>query len=156
MKNPLFIIISKKSSVMKFREKDIVRLSEEYFKKVKPKLFFRQNLFYFDSYSEDGEYATLQNINDHVPVEEICPVKIDGKEDMDIYYDPSLAAGVVRHDEPIPCYHVDTDEYYMQNIAKNEHSLYDIIQERPFIYVHVLQHEMPEIGPYLKIKDRLW
>lgn len=159
MKNPLFIIISKKSSVMKFREKDIVRLSEEYFKKVKPKLFFRQNLFYFDSYSEDGEYATLQNINDHVPVEEICPVKIDGAEDRDIYYDPFIAADIVLPNKPIPSHHVNKEEYYLQQFNEwfddNERSYYDIVQEHNFTYVHELQHEMPEIGQDLKINNRL-
>lgn len=145
---------------MKFRENDIVRLSNEYFDKIKSNFYFRQNLFFFDRYLEDSDSVLLREVNEQIPVAEICPVKMDGKEDRDIYYDPFVAAGVVRSNEPVPCYHVDTDEYYLQQFKEwfeeNERSYYDIVKDYHFTFVHDLQHELPEIGQDLKINHKMW
>lgn len=145
---------------MKFRENDIVRLTNEYFDKVKSNFYCRQNLFFFDKYLEDGESVLLRDVNEQIPVAEICPVKIDGVEDRDIYYDPVVVADVVLPNKPIPSHHVDTDEYYLQQFKKwydeSERSYYDIVQDCHFTYVHELQHKIPEIGQDLKINRRVW
>lgn len=43
--------------IMLFKKNDIVRLKEEYFDKIKSKLFFLQNIFFINKYSENGNFV---------------------------------------------------------------------------------------------------
>lgn len=65
----------------------------------------------------------LNNIDQKFSLEDICPVRIDGEEDRDIYYDPIVAASFIDIGETIPVVHRDTSEYYMDALKKsyNEH-----------------------------------
>lgn len=144
---------------MKFKKNDIVRLRNEYFDKIKSKLFFPQNIFFIDKFLDDGKSVLLRNVDITVPSSEIRPVKIDGEEDRFIYYDPVIAADVVRPDEAIKCRHVDRDEYYLQKMKtcfdSKGQSYYDILNEEHFVYVHELQHSKPFISRDLRINYKL-
>ena len=63
---------------MNFKKNDIVRLRNEYFDKIKSKLFFPQNIFFIDKFLDEGKSVRLRNVDINVPPSEICPVKIDG------------------------------------------------------------------------------
>lgn len=144
---------------MNFKKNDIVRLRNEYFDKIKSKLFFPQNIFFIDKFLDDGKSVLLRNVDITVPSSEIRPVKIDGEEDRFIYYDPVIAADVVRPDEAIKCRHVDRDEYYLQKMKtcfdSKGQSYYDILNEEHFVYVHELQHSKPFISRDLRINYKL-
>lgn len=144
---------------MNFKKNDIVRLRNEYFDKIKSKLFFPQNIFFIDKFLDDGKSVLLRNVDITVPSSEIRPVKIDGEEDRFIYYDPVIAADVVRPDEAIKCRHVDRDEYYLQKMKTcfdlKGRSYYDILNEEHFVYVHELQHSKPFISRDLRINYKL-
>lgn len=144
---------------MNFKKNDIVRLRNEYFDKIKSKLFFPQNIFFIDKFLDDGKSVLLRNVDITVPSSEIRPVKIDGEEDRFIYYDPVIAADVVRSDETIKCRHVDRDEYYLQKMKtcfdSKGRSYYDILNEEHFVYVHELQHSKPFISRDLRINYKL-
>lgn len=144
---------------MNFKKNDIVRLRNEYFDKIKSKLFFPQNIFFIDKFLDDGKFVLLRNVDITVPSSEIRPVKIDGEEDRFIYYDPVIAADVVRPDEAIKCRHVDKDEYYLQKMKtcfdSKGRSYYDILNEEHFVYVHELQHSKPFISRDLRINYKL-
>lgn len=144
---------------MNFKKNDIVRLRNEYFDKIKSKLFFRQNIFFIDKFLDDGEFVLLRNVDITVPSSEICPVKIDGEEDRFIYYDPVIAADVVQSDEEVKCHHVDKDEYYLQKMKScfdtKGNSYYDILNEEHFVYVHELQHSKPFISRDLRINYKV-
>lgn len=144
---------------MNFKKNDIVRLRNEYFDKIKSKLFFPQNIFFIDKFLDDGKFVLLRNVDITVPSSEIRPVKIDGEEDRFIYYDPVIAADVVRPDEAIKCRHVDRDEYYLQKMKtcfdSKGRSYYDILNEEHFVYVHELQHSKPFISRDLRINYKL-
>lgn len=144
---------------MNFKKNDIVRLRNEYFDKIKSKLFFPQNIFFIDKFLDDGKSVLLRNVDITVPSSEIRPVKIDGEEDRFIYYDPVIAADVVRSDEAIKCRHVDRDEYYLQKMKtcfdSKGRSYYDILNEEHFVYVHELQHSKPFISRDLRINYKL-
>lgn len=144
---------------MNFKKNDIVRLRNEYFDKIKSKLFFPQNIFFIDKFLDDGKSVLLRNVDITVPSSEIRPVKIDGEEDRFIYYDPVIAADVVRPDEAIKCRHVDRDEYYLQKMKtcfdSKGRSYYDILNEEHFVYVHELQHSKPFISRDLRINYKL-
>ncbi|WP_294913250.1 hypothetical protein [uncultured Prevotella sp.] len=144
---------------MNFKKNDIIRLRNEYFDKIKSKLFFPQNIFFIDKFLDDGEFVLLRNVDITVPSSEIRPVKIDGEEDRFIYYDPVIAADVVRPDEAIKCRHVDRDEYYLQKMKtcfdSKGQSYYNILNEEHFVYVHELQHSKPFISRDLRINYKL-
>lgn len=144
---------------MDFKKNDIVRLRNEYFDKIKSKIFFPQNLFFIDKLLDDGMSVLLRNVDIKIPSSEICPVKIDGEEDRFIYYDPVIAADVVRPDEAIKCRHVDRDEYYLQKMKNcfdsKGRSYYDILNEEHFVYVHELQHSKPFISRNLRINYKV-
>lgn len=145
--------------IMLFKKNDIVRLKEEYFDRIKSKLFFPQNIFFINKYFENGNFVLLRNIEEQIPSEEICPVRMDGVEDRNIYYDPNIAADFVRPGEPLKSHHVDKDEYYLHQLKNsfdpNDKSYYDIVMEGHYNYVHELQHSRPDIGRDLKINYKV-
>ena len=145
--------------MMFFEKNDIVRLRKEYFDEVKSELFFSQNLFFMDKYSEDKKTAFLSNVNILIPSDEICPVRIDGIEDRDVYYDPVIAADVVRSGESLPSHHVNKDEYYLQELKKysdsDGRSYYDVIKDAGYVYVHELQRQRPDISRDLRINYKV-
>lgn len=144
---------------MDFKKNDIVRLRNEYFDKIKSKIFFPQNIFFIDKLLDDGMSVLLRNVDLKIPSSEICPVKIDGEEDRFIYYDPVIAADVVRSDEEVKGHHVDKDEYYLQKMKNcfdsKGRSYYDILNEEHFVYVHELQHSKPFISRNLRINYKV-
>lgn len=95
---------------------------------------------------KEGEIK-LSFVKKAVPFCEIEPVRIDGIEDADIYYDPIVTAFMVTPDEDIPFVTV-SDQYYMEsfknNVFEDGNSLYDKVSECNFTYVHVLQHWLIE------------
>ena len=107
---------------MDYKKNDIVRLRNEYFDKIKSKIFFPQNIFFIDKLLDEGKSVRLRNVDIKIPSSEICPVKIDGKEDRFIYYDPVIAADVVQSDEEVKDHHIDKDEYYLQKMKTCFHS----------------------------------
>ena len=145
---------------MDFKKNDIVRLRNEYFDKIKSKIFFPQNIFFIDKLLDDGMSVLLRNVDIIIPYSEICPVKIDGIEDRFIYYDPVIAADVVCFDEEVKGYHVDKDEYYLHKMKNcfdsKGRSLYDILNEEHFVYVHELQHSKPFISRNLRINYKVF
>lgn len=144
---------------MLFEKNDIVRLKEEYFDEVKSKLPFPQNIFFVTEYSKNKDTVLLRNIDFLIPSAELCPVKIDGVEDRSIYYDPVVAADVVRPGEKVRSHHIDRDGYYIQQFEEWKDSTgksYDeLVQEHHCSYVHEIQHEMPNIGKDLKINYKV-
>lgn len=144
---------------MDFKKNDIVRLRNEYFDKIKSKIFFPQNIFFIDKFLDDGKSVLLRNVDIIIPSSEICPVKIDGEEDRFIYYDPVIAADVVCSDEKVKCHHVDKDEYYLHKMKNffdsKDRSYYEILNEEHFVYVHELQHSKPFISRNLRINYKM-
>lgn len=144
---------------MYFEKNDIVRLREEYFDGVKPELFFSQNIFFLDNYSEDKNTAFLRNVSIPIPSDEVCPVRIDGIEDRDVYYDPVVAADVVRPGESLPNHHVNKNGYYLQEMRKcfdsDGRPYYDVIKDAGYVYVHELQHQRPDISRDLRINYKV-
>ena len=97
----------------------------------------------------------MKNVNHLFSFEDILPVKIDGKEDRDIYYDPIVAASIVTEGEETPAVQRDSSEYYMVSLKKsydeNLESYYDKIHNKGIKYVHEIQHVIPSLQDDLKI-----
>lgn len=139
-----------------FKQGDIVKLSQSCLDNLSKELFFPQNLFEIKSINYKNEAVVfLKNITQPIPIEDIHPVKIDGREDRDIYYDPIVAAGFVSEDGPIPTIYRDSSEYYMDSLKKsydeNGVTYYDVIQNMGINYVHEIQNQIPHLQNDLKI-----
>lgn len=140
---------------IQFHPNDIVKLSKIKFESLSKDLFFPQNLFIIKEINQDEAGIALKNVNHAFTFKDILPVKIDGKEDRDIYYDPIVAANIVTEGEEIPVVQRDTSEYYMISLKKsyneNHESYFDRIQNNGIKYVHEIQHEIPSLRYDLKI-----
>ena len=138
-----------------FQPNDIVKLSKIKFKSLSKELFFPQNLFTIKGITPDEVGIALKNVNHLFTIEDILPVKIDGKEDKDIYYDPIVAGSIITEGEEIPVVQRDSSEYYMFSLKKsydeNHESYYDRIHNKGMKYVHVIQHKIPALQYDLKI-----
>lgn len=140
---------------IQFQSNDIVRLSKKKFEILSKELFFPQNLFVVKEINIVEDSILLNNINQKLSYEDIRPVRIDGEEDRDIYYEPIVAANLINAGEAIPVAHRDTYEYYMDALKKsyNEHheSYYDEIRNIGARYVHEIQNKFPLLRYDLKI-----
>ena len=138
-----------------FQPNDIVKLSKIKFERLSKELFFPQNLFIIKEVNKNEVGIALKNVNHFFSFEDILPVKIDGKEDRDIYYDPIVAASIVTKGEETPVVQIDLSEYYMVSLKKsydeNHESYYDKIHNKGIKYVHEIQHVIPSLQYDLKI-----
>ena len=138
-----------------FQPNDIVKLSKIKFERLSKELFFPQNLFIIKEVNKNEVGIALKNVNQFFSFEDIIPVKIDGKEDRDIYYDPIVAASIVTEGEETPAVQRDSSEYYMVSLKKsydeNLESYYDKIHNKGIKYVHEIQHVIPSLQDDLKI-----
>ena len=138
-----------------FQPNDIVKLSKIKFERLSKELFFPQNLFIIKEVNKNEVGIVLKNVNHFFSFEDILPVKIDGKEDIDIYYDPIFAASIVTKGEETPAVQRDSSEYYMVSLKKsydeNLESYYDKIHNKGIKYVHEIQHVIPSLQDDLKI-----
>lgn len=138
-----------------FQPNDIVKLSKIKFESLSKELIFPQNLFTIKEITPDEVGIALKNVNYLFTIEDILPVKIDGKEDRDIYYDPIVAASIITEGEEIPVVQRDSSEYYMFSLKKsydeNHESYYDRIHNKGMKYVHEIQHNIPALQYDLKI-----
>ena len=138
-----------------FQPNDIVKLSKIKFERLSKELFFPQNLFIIKEVNKNEVGIALKNVNHFFSFEDILPVKIDGKEDRDIYYDPIVAASIVTEGEETPAVQRDSSEYYMVSLKKsydeNLESYYDKIHNKGIKYVHEIQHVIPSLQDDLKI-----
>ena len=144
---------------IQFQPNDIVRLSKKMFEILSRELFFPQNLFVVKDINIGEDSILLNNINQKFSLEDIRPVRIDGEEDRDIYYDPIVAASLIDIGEDIPVVHRDTSEYYMDALKRsfNEYheSYYDEIHYIGARYVHEIQNKIPLLRYDLKIEKVL-
>lgn len=138
---------------MVFKKNDIVRLRQKYFDEIQSVLHLPQNVFFVES--EDDDCVLLRNIKVPIPSTEVYPVRINGVEDVDIYYDPVLAADIISSDATLKPHHIDKNKYYLQKLQEcfdpKGRSLYDVLKQKHYTYVHELQRDQPDIGRCLKI-----
>lgn len=109
-------------------------------------VIYKDKVLQILGFSKDGEII-LSGTEEIVDINEITPVRIDGTQDADIYYNPIVAAFTIAPDEAIPTVTVN-EQYYMDafknDIFEGGVSLYDKVSECHFAYVHELQHWLLE------------
>lgn len=132
-----------------------MKLCNECLERISRKRIFSQNLFRIMEVDGLSVKVSSGDIDVQFPVKDILPVKIDGVEDRDIYYDPVVTASVVGISQEIPVFKRDKGEYYLNALKRSfndKHvSYYDIIRSRNLSYVHEIQQQIPTLRNDLKI-----
>ena len=96
----------------------------------------------------EGNMVKLHEVDDWININEISPVLIDGKQDRLIWEDCIIAASTIADGDPMPIYHIDKS-YFMdkfKHVFDGTQSLYDIVVEKKYQYVHDVQHWLRENG----------
>lgn len=125
---------------------DFVKIKQNALEKYNAVNPIKRNLFTIHNIR--GDYYDLLEIPDvSFPKNSIAPVRINGKDDASIYYDPVVAAPTVTRGEPVPSYSVDKT-YFMRHFEncfdENHVSYKELVKQHNFLYVHEVQHWLRE------------
>lgn len=89
-----------------------------------------------------GKVVRLASVEKDVPLAELQPVAVDGKEDRWIYFDPVVAASIVFPGDEVPAHTTDYS-YYMdafEYCIEGKKSYKEIVEKEHLMYVHEIQH----------------
>lgn len=131
--------------VFNFEKGDIVKFIDE--ANARPDYFHHvENIYQITSI--DGSKVILSHpyTEDIVTdISAITAVRMDGKEDRFIYYDPVIMASTVLSGQPIPIHHRKYTYYLDDNVLfPHNKTMRDFINENGFSYVNELQHYLRE------------
>lgn len=141
-----------KSEIGKMGKGDVIRLEYDYRDLVRIKDDYRKrysslskydSIFSVSKINKDGTII-LDTIEEPVCFEHIEPIPINGSDDIDIYYDPFIAASFIGSDGLKSALTTDYS-YYLEDFKQNtsegeEETLYDKCMKQKFRYVHEVQH----------------
>ncbi len=134
--------------MVEYQWNDIVRLTDSKFNELKGKLWFSDNTFVITRVYNDG-VVKLKELDEPVTISDVLPVTISKRTAGNIYYDPVIAASIVRSGDEIPAYSTDYT-YFMEHferVLESDGSTFRTrVEEQEFKYVHELQHWMREKG----------
>lgn len=136
-----------------FRNGDFIRLKD-------------MNKYHIDRFSNvnifkitiiiDG-YVEVRDCKDRIPLSEIEPIPINGKDDSQIYYDPIYMAPIVGWNEPSEMRRKDYSYYYdyLQRCLIGNQNYQELIREKGLLYVHEVQHFLYDLCPdnHLRLND---
>lgn len=125
---------------------DIVRLKDAKFEELRGKLWFSDNAFVITGEVQEG-VVSLKELDAPVALSEVQPMPISKKYASNIYYDPVIAASVVRPGDEIPVYNRDYTYFLdaFERVLIGDGSTLRIQAEKQgFKYIHELQHWLRE------------
>lgn len=89
----------------------------------------------------EKDMVKMDSVDEYVPLKELMPVEINGKDDRWIYYDPFIAASFDFGDG-VPSYGTDYS-YYMDAFDRSvdgKRTYRELIEKEKLVYVHEVQH----------------
>lgn len=125
---------------------DIVRLTDAKFEELKGKLWFSDNAFVITGEVQEG-VVSLKELDAPVTLSDVQPMPISKKYASNIYYDPVIAASVVRPGDEIPVYNRDYTyflEHFERVLIGDGSTLRIQAEKQGFKYIHELQHWLRE------------
>lgn len=136
------------SDMEPFSVGDIVKLTTKEWEHIQRISHIRVNLFKIENKDDNGTFM-LSGLGSSFNQKYILPVLVNSNEDQGIYYDPIIAASIIKPGEAVPVYHRNTS-YYLNSLQNsydvNRKSYYDIITENKIPYVHEVQHLLRDGG----------
>lgn len=114
------------------------------------------NIFEILDILPDG--FNLRYIDRVVTKDDVLPIPINGKDERWIYYDPVIAAAVVRPEDTAPVHSTDYTYYFdafARSHTENGKTFQEIIREKGLQFVHEIQHYLSDKYHHcdLKIND---
>ena len=132
--------------MVNYQWNDIVRLTDSKFEELKGKLWFSDNTFVITGVDNDG-MVKIKELDEPVAISDVMPVTINKKNAGNIYYDPIIAASIVRPGDEIPAYSTDYS-YFMDHFERvlemDGTTFRTRVEKQKFKYVHELQNWMRE------------
>jgi hypothetical protein len=104
----------------------------------------------FEILDIDEAFVKIHDYEGKISINEIEAIPINGKDDLQIYYDPIICASIVSIDESIPVKQTDYSYYYtsFKKSFYKEQNFQELIEEQNIEYVHEVQQFLAE-----KFKD---
>ena len=101
-----------------------------------------KNVNVFEIRETEAEFVKLIDCRARIPLREIQPIPINGKDDLKIYYSPVVMATIVGPDDPTPIHRINYSYYLktFESCSYKDQSFKELIDERNFRYVHEIQH----------------
>lgn len=129
---------------------DIVRIKDTQ-RKYYTSFYKKEVTFKITKLNGNGTIC-LETVEEDVPSTHIEPIPINGKDDINIYYDPSVAAPGLDSN----CANKD-ETYYLDQFKQmptddDDQTLYDLCMNQKFHFVHEVQHWLRETHEW----DRLY
>ena len=123
-----------------FREGDFIRLKD--LDRWQINRIPGKTINVFEINNIEPEYVEVKNCTEKIPISEIEPIPINGRDDFEIYYDPVIMAHFELPNEPIPISRRDYSYYYdtFKNCRSEGKNYQEIIKEQGLQYVHQVQH----------------
>lgn len=124
-----------------FEKGDMVKFIDE--AKVRLDYFHHVEYIYQIASIEESKVIIFRDFSIDISTDlsAITAVKIDGKEDRSIYYNPVIAASCIRSGEPLPSYSRDYTYYLDANVSfSDSKTMGEFVKENGFLHVHELLH----------------
>lgn len=135
-----------KDKVVPFAVGDFVQLRWKEFVSLVKDGSVKTNLFTISVIQDDNQYE-LDGWHRLFSMENLRPVFIDDEVSQNIYYDPNMAAPIVKPGEPIPAFQTNYDYFmkHFENCYDEERvSFRERVEQKGFLYVHEVQHWLRE------------
>jgi len=130
-----------------FRKEDFIRLKNPM--KYNINRIIGANINILKILSIENNYIKVVSCDEDIPVYEIEPITINGKDDFQIYYKPTnvCASYVMNPNDYIPVSKTDYSYYYdtFKNHFYNDKNFQELIKEREIHYVHEVQHYLADV-----------
>jgi len=96
----------------------------------------------FEINNIEPKYVEIKNCKEKIPISEIEPIPINGRDDSKIYYDPIIAASIVFTGDSIPISKKDYSYYYdsFKKYSTDSKNYQELVKEQNLNYVHQVQH----------------
>ncbi|MFA5850402.1 MAG: hypothetical protein WC833_11030 [Bacteroidales bacterium] len=123
-----------------FRKGDFIRLKD--ITKYHIDRFSGIDINVFEILKLKDDYIEVRGSKARLPVSEIEPILINEKDDLQIYYDPIIAASVIGPNERPPIRNTDYSYFYyhFKRCFYKDKNYQEHIKERNLQYVHEVQH----------------
>jgi len=142
-----------------FRKGDFIRLKN--LANYQDDRSFNKEVNIFEILVKEDNYVEVRNCKSKIPIADIEPIPVNGKDDLQIYYHPNnIMAIYVNPNDPAPILKLDKSYYYdaFKRTYYLDKNYQEIMKEQGFQYVHEIQHYIFEELDHdrLMINDDIW
>ena len=115
----------------------------------------------FEILIKEDNYVEVRSCKSKIPISDIEPIPVNGKDDFQIYYYPTNVMPThVNPGDSVSVSKIDKSYYYdaFERITYLGKNYKEIMKEQGFQYVHEIQHYLYDKSDHqrLKINDNAW